>query len=281
MNSVEFDGRPACNNCGFCGYYGCPIDAKGDPVAPLRRALRTGRCEIRPESYVTDVAARRVGSKRSRRALPGPRPRSSTRSVRTTSSSRPARGRHRGCCCAPSSGTRTSSGASSQYHFQTFVLGIFPYRLHGHRGRSVTHLMDDPIVPDAARARRRARRGPPLHPGWHRRARCGGPPGAGSGVLAIGSVAHAAHDAGIADARPHGGVHHAGRGSAPGHQPHRARSAGEGRVRDSRRPGHLFASPPRDRVRRALGASPRGRHEGRRRGDRVLGHVPAAPGVVR
>ncbi len=37
---------------------------------------------------------------------------SSTRSARTTSSSRPARSRHRGCCCAPSSGTRTSSGAS-------------------------------------------------------------------------------------------------------------------------------------------------------------------------
>src|SRR5262249_56031262 len=55
VNSVEYDGRPACNNCGFCGYFGCPIDAKGDPVAPLRHALRTGRCEIRAESYVTDV----------------------------------------------------------------------------------------------------------------------------------------------------------------------------------------------------------------------------------
>ena len=34
------------------------------------------------------------------------------------------------------------------YHFQTFTLGIFPFRLHAHRGRSVTHMMDDPIVPD-------------------------------------------------------------------------------------------------------------------------------------
>ena len=39
-------------------------------------------------------------------------------------------------------------GRFLQFHFQTFALGIFPYRLHGHRGRSVTHLMDDPIVPD-------------------------------------------------------------------------------------------------------------------------------------
>ena len=41
-------------------------------------------------------------------------------------------------------------GRYLMYHFQTYVLGIFPYRLHGHRGRSVTHLMDDPIVPDDA-----------------------------------------------------------------------------------------------------------------------------------
>jgi choline dehydrogenase-like flavoprotein len=34
-NSVPYDGRPACNNCGFCAYFGCPIHAKGDPVAML------------------------------------------------------------------------------------------------------------------------------------------------------------------------------------------------------------------------------------------------------
>ncbi len=39
-------------------------------------------------------------------------------------------------------------GRHLQFHFQTYVLGMFPERLHGHRGRSVTHLMDDPIVPD-------------------------------------------------------------------------------------------------------------------------------------
>ncbi len=66
VNSVAFDGRPACNNCGFCGYYGCPIDAKGDPVAPLRHALRTGRCEIRPESLRRRRAARRSVGTRAR-----------------------------------------------------------------------------------------------------------------------------------------------------------------------------------------------------------------------
>jgi len=35
------------------------------------------------------------------------------------------------------------------YHFQTFTVGIFPFSLHGERGRSVTHLHDDFMVPDA------------------------------------------------------------------------------------------------------------------------------------
>ena len=55
VNSVAYDGRPACNNCGFCAYFGCPIHAKGDPVAPLRRALLTGRAELRPQSHVSSI----------------------------------------------------------------------------------------------------------------------------------------------------------------------------------------------------------------------------------
>ena len=47
------------------------------------------------------------------------------------------------------------------YHFQTFTLGIFPYRLHAHRGRSVTHLMDDPIIPDDPRSPPPGRPGSP------------------------------------------------------------------------------------------------------------------------
>src|SRR5580700_1460203 len=54
-NSVPYDGRPACNNCGFCSYFGCPIHAKGDPVAMLQRALGTGRAELLAETFVAKV----------------------------------------------------------------------------------------------------------------------------------------------------------------------------------------------------------------------------------
>ena len=55
INSVPYDGRPACNNCGFCAYFACPIHAKGDPVAMLQRALSSGNAELRPETFVSRI----------------------------------------------------------------------------------------------------------------------------------------------------------------------------------------------------------------------------------
>jgi choline dehydrogenase-like flavoprotein len=146
VNSVEYDGRPACNNCGFCGHFGCPIEAKGDPVAPLRHALQTGRCEIRPESYVTDVLLDARGRARGVRYL------DAAGEVQEMSARFVVLGA--GAFETPRLLLRSGIGNPDvvgrylMYHFQTFALGIFPFRLHAHRGRSVTHLMDDPIVPD-------------------------------------------------------------------------------------------------------------------------------------
>lgn len=55
INSVEYNGSPACNNCGFCSGYGCPISAKPVTLIPLRRALHTRRVHLRPETTVTKV----------------------------------------------------------------------------------------------------------------------------------------------------------------------------------------------------------------------------------
>ena len=44
-------------------------------------------------------------------------------------------------------------GRNVMFHLQTFVFGIMPFRVHGHMGRSVTHVHDDHILVDeAARA---------------------------------------------------------------------------------------------------------------------------------
>jgi gluconate 2-dehydrogenase alpha chain len=148
VNSIPYDDRPACNNCGFCGHYGCPIDAKGDPVAPLRHALRTGRCEIRPEAIVERVLLDATGRQaRGVRYLDrnGEPHEVSARVVVVAG----------GAWETPRLLLRSEVGNSSgligrylMFHFQTFVLGTFPMRLHGHRGRSVTHLHDDHMIVD-------------------------------------------------------------------------------------------------------------------------------------
>jgi gluconate 2-dehydrogenase alpha chain len=148
VNSVPYDGRPACNNCGFCGHYGCPIEAKGDPVAPLRNALRTGRCEIRPESIVERVLLDGTGTRAT-----GVRYLDHESARREVSANVVivAGGAWETPRLLLRSEVANSSGLVGRYlmyHFQTFVIGSFPHRLHGHRGRSVTHLHDDHMVID-------------------------------------------------------------------------------------------------------------------------------------
>ena len=46
-------GRSACVQCGFCLGFGCEVGAKSSSLAAaIRVAEKTGRCEIRPNSYV-------------------------------------------------------------------------------------------------------------------------------------------------------------------------------------------------------------------------------------
>lgn len=144
-NSVPYDGRPACNNCGFCGFFGCPIHAKGDPVAMLRRALLTGRCELRPETFVSRVLHRNGRA-------------SGVEYVTSDGTVRTEAARHvllaGGAVETPrllllSGFSNPLIGRRFMTHFQTITVGVMPFSLHGHKGRSVTHLHDDHIVGNA------------------------------------------------------------------------------------------------------------------------------------
>ena len=54
--SQPYRGRGACLACGFCFGMGCEANAKGSTlVSMIPAALATGRCEIRPNSYVRRV----------------------------------------------------------------------------------------------------------------------------------------------------------------------------------------------------------------------------------
>lgn len=58
INSRHYNGRPPCVNCGYCDAYGCPTSARGSALDMLRRALLTGRVELRPETMVRRVVMR-------------------------------------------------------------------------------------------------------------------------------------------------------------------------------------------------------------------------------
>jgi choline dehydrogenase-like flavoprotein len=56
INSQAYNGRPPCQHCGFCLFFMCEYRAKSTSmVTMLPLAEATGRCEIRPDSYVARV----------------------------------------------------------------------------------------------------------------------------------------------------------------------------------------------------------------------------------
>ena len=55
--SRPYRERAACAHCGFCEYFGCEWGAKSSTLATvIPLAERTGRCEIRSESYVRKIS---------------------------------------------------------------------------------------------------------------------------------------------------------------------------------------------------------------------------------
>jgi choline dehydrogenase-like flavoprotein len=65
--SQPYRGRGACVHCGFCESFGCEMRAKSSTLATvIPMAEKTGRCEIRPNSYVrkipTDARGRAAGA---------------------------------------------------------------------------------------------------------------------------------------------------------------------------------------------------------------------------
>jgi len=144
-NSIAYDGRPACNNCGYCAFFGCPIHAKGDPVALLTKTLATGRAELMAETFVSRI--RIEGSRATAVDYIGPDGVTRTmgaqlvivaggaietpRLLLLSGLEHPALGRH------------------LMVHFQTITVGHFAeLRLHPHKGRAVTHVHDDAMVQD-------------------------------------------------------------------------------------------------------------------------------------
>src|SRR6266576_1044453 len=60
--SQPYQGRSACAHCGFCEFFGCEWGAKSSTLASvIPIAEKTGRCEIRPNSYVRKISTYKRG----------------------------------------------------------------------------------------------------------------------------------------------------------------------------------------------------------------------------
>jgi choline dehydrogenase-like flavoprotein len=143
INSRFRDDRPPCIDCGHCCGYGCTTHAKGSPaVTTLRRALLTGRCQLRYNAAVVRLV-QDAGHVREVEYIDGAGARcraSADAFVLAASAIESAR------LCLLSDALGNSSGQVGQnlmFHLRTTVNGFVPQRLHGQRGRAVTHGLSD------------------------------------------------------------------------------------------------------------------------------------------
>jgi gluconate 2-dehydrogenase alpha chain len=144
VNSVPYDDRPACNNCGFCANFGCPIHAKGGPGPALSRALRTGRADLRADAFVSRILVRdgRAAGVEWIDADAEVHQELANEIIVAAGAMETPR------LLLLSGFTNPNIGRNLMFHMQTFVFGEVPFRVHGHIGRSVTHLHDDHMVVD-------------------------------------------------------------------------------------------------------------------------------------
>jgi gluconate 2-dehydrogenase alpha chain len=155
ITSREYDGRPVCNNCGFCSGYGCPIQARIGALAPLRHALLSG-AQLMDSSNVI-----RVETKGGRATgvtfidVSGARHTMAADQVviggNGIESSRLA-------LLSSLPDPHDVAGRYMMFHWFTDGSGIFlDERLHAYRGRDHTHDIDDFADPDFPGARAAAR----------------------------------------------------------------------------------------------------------------------------
>jgi choline dehydrogenase-like flavoprotein len=159
INSVPYNDQHACNDCGFCSNYGCPVVARPAALMPLRVALRTGRVKLVPETMVTSVVLAGAAA-------------TGVRWVRMTSAGPVTGGESADVVVMAASGIETvrlallssfpdaSGKLGRRLMMHSFIDGTAIFldeRVHAYRGRSITQCAQDTCDPDFPGARAFAR----------------------------------------------------------------------------------------------------------------------------
>ncbi len=154
VNSRPHLGRPACNSCGFCSGFGCPIQARGGAaVSFLHPALQLG-AELRTRCFVYRVETTRDGRRaRGVEYLDRDGRRRRVRAeivVLAPSAIETARLLLLSRSAAHPDGLGNRSGEVGRnlmFHYFTAALGYFNERIHAWRGPSTTFTIDDFVGP--------------------------------------------------------------------------------------------------------------------------------------
>jgi choline dehydrogenase-like flavoprotein len=159
INSQPYNEQPACNECGFCSNYGCPIVARPAALIPLRQALRTGRVRLVPETMVTSVvlAGQAATGVRWIRMTPtGPVTGSESADLVVMAASAIETVR----LALLSSFPDASGRLGRRLMLHSFLDGTAIFldeRMHAYRGRTVTQCAEDAVDPDYPGARKFAK----------------------------------------------------------------------------------------------------------------------------
>ena len=148
--SRPYKGRTACQHCGFCEAFGCEWKAKSSTLATMiPEAEQTGRCEIRPNSYVRRVqtdarglvtgvvyfdATRREVMQRAKAVVLCANGAETPRLLLMSSSNRFPNG------LANSSGV---VGKHLMFNGGAFAGGVFEHAVNGHKSVQVSRYLQD------------------------------------------------------------------------------------------------------------------------------------------
>lgn len=145
VNSQPYDGRPACVDCGYCSGYGCPSNAKGSPaVTMLRKALLSGNCQLVTQTRAVKLLVNGARNTVTGVECKGPSGEkvmyTADRYILAASPIEDARLLLLSDPGGPGLGNSSGQvGQNLMFHYQTTAVGIFPQRVHGHRGKCVSH----------------------------------------------------------------------------------------------------------------------------------------------
>jgi choline dehydrogenase-like flavoprotein len=148
INARPYGGRPPCVDCGFCSGFGCPSHAKGSPpVTALRSALLSRRCQLRANARAVALV-HDGGHVRAVRYLDGTGAMREAVADAYVLAASPIESA-RLCLLSPNPDGGALGDSSGQvgrnlmFHHQTLVNGFVPQRVHGQRGRAVSHGLSD------------------------------------------------------------------------------------------------------------------------------------------